>query len=142
MMSLTRLMLMDETELLKRPLKSTLLDAPARQQSLQSLAEWALELLEPRPLALLVELAVFPSTFSLEDAEAVVETDSADQDLLFLRQHSLIQPLRDQRRFRIYPVIRRAAEVMLAEAHPSRSAMGRVGSHPLPPAYPDGLVIR
>jgi predicted ATPase/DNA-binding SARP family transcriptional activator len=76
-----RIKLLDPEQMLERLGESLDLltggarDAPQRQQTLRATIGWSFELLADLEKRLLVRLAVFPGSFSIEAAEAVCEAD-------------------------------------------------------------------
>lgn len=97
-------------------------DLPARQQTLRGAIEWSYDLLAPEERRLFRTLAVFVDGFTLEGAEAVVERAglAEEVDLLdgvsALAEHSLLQRVSEQPRFRMLETLREFGHEHLAGA--------------------------
>jgi len=96
-----------------RLLRATTRDAPARHATLTAAIEASFESLAPEERQMLRQLAVFPGSFGVEAAEAVVEVGPEADPLELLkrlRDKSLLAAVRSEDapgpRFRMYEVIR------------------------------------
>jgi predicted ATPase len=100
---------------------------PVRHQTLRATVAWSWDLLEPHEQDSLCQLAVFTGSFTLEDAEAVVQLGPDAPWLLDVRetliQHSLLSA--DERRVRMSETVRAYA----LEQHRSDQAEIRHGTH-------------
>ncbi len=118
-----RLTLLSPAEVLKRLderygiLQTRSPDMPPRQRALQSAIEWSYCQLEPPTRAFFEQLGVFCGSFSVEDVEAVCESESFVDDLLELRQRAMLMEVhhKDERRFRLLNPMRLFALSMLRE---------------------------
>jgi predicted ATPase/class 3 adenylate cyclase len=89
-----------------------------RQQTLAATLDWSHDLLGPEEQVVLRRLAVFPSSFSLEAAETVVEIEGIIELLGSLVAKSLVQTVDagDRLRYRLLESVRLYAEAKLVDA--------------------------
>jgi predicted ATPase/class 3 adenylate cyclase len=97
-----------------------------RHQTLGATLDWSHDLLDREGQKVLRRLAVFPASFTLEAAEAVVEADDIVEAMGSLVSRSLVQVLDDgdRLRYRLLESIRLYADAHLAaagEVHRSRA---------------------
>lgn len=74
-----------------RLLKTYAPDLPPRQRALRGAIDWSYDLLSDGEKLLFSQLAVFAGGFSLADAEAVCAGTDTFEDVMALRQHSLLR---------------------------------------------------
>ncbi|MCS7066199.1 MAG: tetratricopeptide repeat protein, partial [Fimbriimonadales bacterium] len=118
-----RLALLSPADILKRLderfqiLQTRSPDMPPRQRALQSAIEWSYCQLEPSVRAFFEQLGVFSGSFTVEDVEAVCESDTPLDDLLELHQRAMLVEThhKDARRFRLLNPMRLFALGMLRE---------------------------
>ncbi len=64
---------------------------PVHQQTMRAMLDWSFNLLSPELQNLFCQLAVFPESFSIKDAESVCQMENVQASLLALMDQSLIE---------------------------------------------------
>jgi predicted ATPase/class 3 adenylate cyclase len=132
-----RLALLSPAEILKRLderfqlLQTRSPDMPPRQRALQSAIEWSYCQLEPAIRDFFEQLGVFNGTFSIDDVEAVCESETPLDDLMELHQRAMLMeiPHKDGRRFRLLNPMRLFALSMLREKPERYAALRERHAH-------------
>ena len=98
-----------------------------RHQTLGATLDWSHDLLEPEEQTVLRRLAAFPTSFTLEAADAVVEASDIVEQMGSLVSKSLVQGLDDgdRIRYRLLETVRLYADAHLAGAGESERSRAR-----------------
>ncbi|MEP6755949.1 MAG: tetratricopeptide repeat protein [Chthonomonadales bacterium] len=112
-------------------LASTRRDLTSRQRSLRGALDWSYDLLSPEEQQLFCQLSVFSGGFSLEDIEAITDSEDPFSHTIALRDKSLIktEEIQDETRFYLLETLRNYAAEKFAEVNDSTTIRDRHAQH-------------